>query len=90
MDDEESVRDGMKAILGSLGCKVITADSSDTAETAARAERPDIAVVDLRLRSDDSGLITIERLRGLYRNLPAIIISGDTAPDRPPSPPAPG
>ena len=30
----------------------------------------------------DSGLITIDRLRHIYPGLPAIIISGDTAPDR--------
>ncbi len=82
VDDEESVREGMRAILESLGCRVTTADSSDTAVAAATAEKPHIALVDLRLRNHDDGLLTVERLRQLYPGLPAIIISGDTAPDR--------
>jgi signal transduction histidine kinase len=82
VDDELSVREGMLAILESLGCRVTAADSTETALAAAAAERPDIALVDLRLRDHDTGLEAIDRLRQLYPGLPAIIISGDTAPDR--------
>ncbi len=35
VDDELSVREGMRALLESLGCNVATADSSDTAIAAA-------------------------------------------------------
>jgi CheY-like chemotaxis protein len=72
----------MRALLESLGCIVTTADSSDTALSCAAEEKPHIALVDLRLRDHDDGLQTIARLRDLYPGLPAIIISGDTAPDR--------
>jgi signal transduction histidine kinase/CheY-like chemotaxis protein len=82
VDDERAVLEGMEAILGSLGCRVITADSTETAVSAAMALKPDIALVDLRLRDHDTGLATIERLRSIYPQLPAIVISGDTAPDR--------
>ena len=82
VDDELSVREGMCAILESLGCRAVTAGSSDAAITVATAERPDIALVDFRLRGQDTGLTTVHRLRALYPQLPAIIISGDTAPDR--------
>jgi signal transduction histidine kinase/CheY-like chemotaxis protein len=82
VDDELSVREGMRTLLESLGCNVATADSSDTAIAVAAKVKPNIALVDLRLRNHDDGLMTIERLRQLYPELPAIIISGDTAPDR--------
>lgn len=82
VDDELSVREGMRSILESLGCKVTTTESTDTAISAASAEKPDIVLADLRLRNQDNGLIAIERLRSLYPGLPAIIISGDTAPER--------
>jgi len=82
VDDEQSVRDGMRAILEELGCKVLAADGTQAAIAAARAEKPDIALVDLRLRNRDDGLTTIDRLRELYPELPVVIISGDTAPDR--------
>ncbi len=82
VDDELSVRDGMRILLESLGCTVSTAENSDAAMAAAAIERPHIALVDLRLRNHDDGLVTIERLRELYPGLPAMIISGDTAPDR--------
>jgi signal transduction histidine kinase/CheY-like chemotaxis protein len=82
VDDEEVVREGMRALLESLGCRVTTAGSSDMAIEVASAEKPDLALVDLRLHNHDNGLLTIRRLRDLHPGLPAIIISGDTAPDR--------
>ncbi len=82
VDDELAIREGMRAILESFGCRVATADCSDAAISSATTEQPNIALVDLRLRNHDDGLVTIDRLRQLYPGLPAIIISGDTAPDR--------
>jgi CheY-like chemotaxis protein len=61
---------------------VQTAGSTSAAISLATSHKPDLALVDLRLRDHDSGLNTIDRLRHLYPGLPAIIISGDTAPDR--------
>jgi signal transduction histidine kinase/ActR/RegA family two-component response regulator len=82
VDDESAVRDGMKTLLEVLGCHVQIAGSTSAAISLATSHKPDLALVDLRLRDHDSGLNTIDRLRHLYPGLPAIIISGDTAPDR--------
>jgi signal transduction histidine kinase/ActR/RegA family two-component response regulator len=82
VDDEPAVRDGMKVLLEVLGCHVQIAGSTSAAISLATSDKPDLALVDLRLRDHDSGLNTIDRLRHLYPGLPAIIISGDTAPDR--------
>ena len=82
VDDEKLVREGMSALLKNLGCRVVTADSTESALAAAATEEPDIALVDARLRGDDSGLAAIEQLRAFHPGLPAVIVSGDTAPDR--------
>ena len=34
------------------------------------------------MRGEDNGIETIRNLRAIYPKLPAILISGDTAPDR--------
>ncbi len=82
VDDESQVRDGMKVLLEVLGCSVQVASNTSDAVSMATSEKPDLALVDFRLRDHDTGLNTIDRLRHLYPGLPAIIISGDTAPDR--------
>ena len=46
------------------------------------ADRPDVVVADFRLRGDDNGIATVRSVRALYPELPAILLSGDTAPDR--------
>jgi DNA-binding NtrC family response regulator len=43
---------------------------------------PDILLVDLRLRGEENGIAAIQALRSTRPALPAILVSGDTAPDR--------
>ncbi len=82
VDDEISVRSGMSTLLGNLGCRVLLADGTESAVEVASKSEPDIVLADFRLRDDDTGLAAIERLRVIYPGIPAIVISGDTAPDR--------
>jgi CheY-like chemotaxis protein len=45
--------------------------------------RPDLIISDYRLRAGENGLDAIKRLRARFDDrLPAILITGDTAPDR--------
>jgi len=82
IDDEESVRLGMKALLTELGCTVSLGASTSEAVAEARLQAPDILLTDLRLRGTDSGISTIRAVRELFPNLPALIISGDSSPDK--------
>jgi two-component system, sensor histidine kinase len=44
---------------------------------------PDLIISDYRLRNDEDGIAAIERLRSEFNSdIPAILITGDTAPDR--------
>ena len=82
VDDEKAIGIGMKTLLQGMGCRVDVAESTATAVSAAKRRQPDILLVDLRLRGTDNGLITIKSIRKIYPEKPAILISGDTAPDR--------
>jgi CheY-like chemotaxis protein len=82
VDDEEGVRLGMQTLLEGLGCRVSLATGTDAAAQGAVTERPDIVLADFRLRGDDDGVATIARLRDLHPRLPALLVSGDTAPAR--------
>ena len=49
---------------------------------SAKRNKPDIAIVDYRLREGDSGLDAIEALQQVHPGLPAILVSGETSPER--------
>lgn len=82
VDDEESVRLGMKTLLESLGCRVTATENVASSVNALRRQVPDVAMVDFRLRGDETGIQLIHALREIAPDLPAILISGDTAPAR--------
>lgn len=82
VDDESRVRQGLQSLLEHLGHQVMLADSSQSAWQCSQQQRPDLVISDLRLRGEDSGLHCIERLRQQWPDLPALLISGDTAPER--------
>lgn len=82
LDDEPEVRLGMKTLLESFGCEVALAESTSQAVAAVIARRPDLMLFDFRLRDDDDGLTTLAAVQAKWPDLPAIMISGDTAPER--------
>ncbi|AJY04667.1 hybrid sensor histidine kinase/response regulator [Burkholderia vietnamiensis] len=85
VDDELAIRDGMARLLELWGYETIVSDSGDAAieRLSACARRPDLLVCDFRLRGAENGLTVIERLRSEYNDdIPALLISGDTAADR--------
>ncbi|NPC56321.1 hybrid sensor histidine kinase/response regulator [Caenimonas sp. S4] len=82
LDDEEAVRRGMETLLQAFGCQVRSAGCIADAVEQCRSMQPDILLVDLRLRGDENGIAAIRQLRSTRPALPAILVSGDTAPDR--------
>jgi CheY-like chemotaxis protein len=86
IDDDEAVRFGMMALLTELGCRVVTAASSQEAltELARHLRIPDAAIVDYRL-GGETGHAAITALRkDIDERLPVALITGDlTVPDCP-------
>jgi signal transduction histidine kinase len=85
IDDDELVLDGMGRLLRGWGCQVVTAASDEVVlgRVAAHGRRPDLIISDYQLAGERSGLEAIEQLRrALGGQIPALLISGDTAPER--------
>lgn len=86
VDDELRIQIAMRSLLQGWGFDVVTAASGDElmSELANRPERPALIISDYRLRANENGIRVIERLRSEYNDddMPGMLITGDTAPDR--------
>jgi signal transduction histidine kinase len=86
IDDEKEILSAMRMILQAWHCQVLTAGSAAEAVqllTTPGTAPPDLLVCDYRLRSGETGTDTIQTVcKTLGRNLPAVIMTGDTAPER--------
>jgi two-component system, sensor histidine kinase len=83
VDDDQLIRDGMGRLLQDWGCDCIAVESIEQALIAARAGAPDVVICDYRLREDRTGAEVIIALRShLGADLPAFLITGDTAVER--------
>ena len=85
IDDETEIQTATARLLTGWGHRVIVAGSADEmlARTAADGETPDLIICDYRLRDSETGIAAIDRLRHRHgAAIPAMLITGDTAPDR--------
>jgi CheY-like chemotaxis protein len=85
IDHNEMVREGTRGLLKSWGCVVVTAESEDAAmiELAEHGGCPDLIISDYHLAHGRGGFELIDRLRRAWgAQIPAFLISGDTAPER--------
>ena len=85
IDDDPLVLDGMGGILRSWGCTIVCGDSPESALTkvGAQTQKPDLIISDYRLASGRTGIEAIQCLReALGADIPAFLITGDTAPER--------
>lgn len=85
IDDEAAIREAMATLLGGWGYEVVSAGSGEDAigRLATCPARPDLIISDYRLRDGETGAEVIDRLRSEYNEaIPAMLITGDTAPDR--------
>jgi signal transduction histidine kinase/CheY-like chemotaxis protein len=85
VDDEADVREGMRSLLEGWGCRVLAGE--DAAAVIAKLDAagvvPDIVLADYRLRNDTTGVDAIRTLRDHFLvDIPAAIVTGDTAPER--------
>ena len=84
IDDEVAICEAMRSLLESWGHAVITAGSgAEMLERIVDCEsRPDLIICDYRLQGEN-GIAVIKRLQSEFNDeIPAMLITGDTAPDR--------
>ena len=85
IDDDADVRAGMRTLLAGWGYRVIEAAGiADLLPQLRTVQQvPVLILSDYRLRGEETGAQVIERLRFEYNDdIPAILITGDTAPER--------
>jgi two-component system, sensor histidine kinase len=85
IDDEADVREAVTVVLKQWGCHVLAAGDANEAlaRLAAQERGVDLIVSDYRLREGQTGIDAIRALRRQCgAQTPALIITGDTAPDR--------
>ena len=85
IDDAPIVLEGTSGLLGKWGYSVVTAGSDEAAlsRLTERGQRPDLIISDYHLADEKTGIEAIERIEAAFgASIPAILISGDTAPER--------
>jgi signal transduction histidine kinase/CheY-like chemotaxis protein len=83
IDDDENVRTGMVALFQSWGCHCAAAETIEEAVTLALHTQPLIIISDYRLRNSETGAQAITAIRhACNKEIPALLITGDTAKDR--------
>jgi len=85
IDDELDVLRATGLLLGQWGCEVLTARSGEQAQAMVLREgpTPDVILSDLRLQDGETGIDAIAAVcTALGRRVPAVLLTGDTAPER--------
>jgi signal transduction histidine kinase len=82
VDDEDAVRSAMTALLSDLGCVVTSAGDIAGAVAKARGSTPDLVLADLRLRGAENGIDAIAAIRAVAPRAAALLVSGETSPER--------
>lgn len=85
IDDEPEILRGMKGLLEQWGCRVLTAGSMAQAAAQIRRStlRPEVIIADYRLRNHETGIQAMAHIRAfMQKEVPGLLITGDTAPER--------
>ncbi len=84
VDDEAMVLVAMRAMMEAMGWDVLAAGSGQEAIRLVASRRvPDVVVADYRLHDGETGLTVIRQLQeNCGVSVPAIVLTGDTSPER--------
>ncbi|WP_299979642.1 hybrid sensor histidine kinase/response regulator [uncultured Pseudoteredinibacter sp.] len=82
IDDNIQVSRATQLLLENMGFTVVLAENKQQALKHWEQHNIDFVIADLRLRQQETGIDIIQELRHRNGNLPALLVSGDTAPER--------
>jgi signal transduction histidine kinase/CheY-like chemotaxis protein len=81
VEDDTDIREFTTELMQEWGCQVFAGDnvSSVLHELDKAAMRPDMLVCDYRLPDKQTALDVMRQMRVLWRDLPVLVVTGDTA-----------
>jgi two-component system, sensor histidine kinase len=82
LDDEPAICTAMTTLLRRLGCEALSANTIAEARSLAESFGPRVLLADYRLEDDYNGVDAVAQLRADHPQILALLISGDTAPER--------
>lgn len=84
IEDDEAVLEGLVMLLEHWGWRVASGtDAEQVLDRLTPGDRPDLAISDYRLRGNTTGIQALDKLhKALGQDFPAILLTGDTAPER--------
>lgn len=83
IEDDKAAREAMVQILQSWGCHCAAVEYIEEALIEAQSHQPQFIVSDYRLREHRTGAEAVVALRAMLgEHVPALLITGDTAPER--------
>jgi len=81
LDDELDILDGMTALLGRWGVRVLAARTIAEAEGLVQSGRPDVILADFHLRESESGLEALRRLSAMNGRRPGALVTANASAD---------
>ena len=79
LDDELDILDGMTALLGRWGVRVLAARTIAEAEGLVQAGRPDVILADFHLRESETGLEALRRLSAMNGGRPGALVTANAS-----------
>ena len=79
VDDDVDYLYQLKFQVEKMGFETVTAESQHEAETLLNTIKPDLAILDLMMESEDSGFILSYKLKRKYPDVPIIIATAVSA-----------
>jgi two-component system, OmpR family, response regulator len=79
VDDDFDYLFQLRFQIEKWGCNVVSADSQREAEELIQKIKPDLAIFDLMMESDDSGFILSYKMKKKYPDVPVIIATAVSA-----------
>jgi DNA-binding NtrC family response regulator len=79
VDDDFDYLFQLRFQIEKWGCNVVSADSQREAEELIQRIKPDLAIFDLMMESDDSGFILSYKMKKRYPDVPVIIATAVSA-----------
>ncbi|HUW05965.1 MAG TPA: response regulator [Williamwhitmania sp.] len=72
-DDDEDYLFQLRTMVEGFGFRVVVAESQREAEEMLQLVKPDLAIFDLMMESEDSGFILSYKLKKRYPDVPVIV-----------------